>query len=128
MIQLAGCAIIEGGRILLLYKTRHNYYEFPGGKIQQGESREDAAFRETMEEIGCSVQIIKYLGAYESHISEGDFETHVYQAKILSGKPQIMEPEHFSNLKWIPLDSYSQYPLAENVKKFCDEYAKGLQE
>ena len=60
-IHLSGCAIIEEGKLLLLWKKKHKHYEFPGGKVNLGESLEEAARREVREEIWCEVDIIKYL-------------------------------------------------------------------
>ena len=98
-IQLSGCAIIDDGKLLLIWKKKHDHYEFPGGKVEGGETLEETALRETKEEIGCDVKIIKYLAYKEFHINGRDFRSHKYLAQIPRGQiPKIMEPELFRDI------------------------------
>lgn len=55
--------IIENGRVALIKRTKPNltYYVFPGGGIEEGETSEQAAIRETYEEIGVHVSIRRLL-------------------------------------------------------------------
>lgn len=43
------------GKLLLIYSPKYNYYKFPGGGIEEGESREEALIREVQEEAGYIV-------------------------------------------------------------------------
>ena len=125
-IQLSGCAIIKEGKLLLIWKKKHNHYEFPGGKVEEGETLEQTAVRETKEEIGCDVELIKYLGYEDFHIDGKDFRSHVYLAKIKKGqKPKVMEPKLFRDVFWLPIRKYKKYCVAPNVKQFCEDYIKG---
>ncbi len=47
--------IIRGGRIAMVRSLKYDYYNFPGGGIEPGESRLDAVIRETLEEAGLRV-------------------------------------------------------------------------
>ena len=51
----ARAIIISGGRIAMIHSLENNYYKFPGGGIEAGESRENALIRETLEETGLHV-------------------------------------------------------------------------
>lgn len=128
-INLSGCAIIKNRKLLLLFKKKHQYYEFPGGKVKEGETLEEAAARETKEEIGCEVEGLKYFGFEDIRAEEKDFRCHVYLAELKDGElPRITEPDLFGDLLWLPLNNLQKYPLAPNVKKFCEKYInkKGL--
>ena len=48
--------IIRGGRIAMIHSLKYDYYKFPGGGIEKGESGVDAAIRETAEEAGLVVK------------------------------------------------------------------------
>ena len=52
----------EDGHIALIYSSKFHVYSFPGGKIEEGESIEDALKREILEETGCSCRITRELG------------------------------------------------------------------
>lgn len=47
--------IIEGGRIAMVHSLKYDYYKFPGGGIDSGESHLDALIREVAEETGLTV-------------------------------------------------------------------------
>lgn len=124
-IQLSGCAIIENEKLLVIWKRKHNHYELPGGKVEEGETLEQTAIRETKEEIGCDVELLKYLGYIDFHINGKDYRSHTYLAKIKEGQePKIMEPEVFRDILWLPIREYKQYPVAPNVKQFCEDYIR----
>ena len=61
--------IIENGRVALIKRTKKHrvYYVFPGGGIEGHESPEEAAIRETYEELGLHVRIQKLLTVLEQH-------------------------------------------------------------
>lgn len=125
-IQLSGCAIIKNGKLLVLWKKRHGHYEFPGGRVENGENLQEAATREVREELGCDVQLGKYIG-YKEFIIEGkNFQSHKFLASIQPGCiPCAKEKSEFSHIFWLPIKNYKSYSVAPNVKDFCDDYIKG---
>ncbi|MEF2174990.1 MAG: NUDIX domain-containing protein [Candidatus Absconditabacteria bacterium] len=125
-VQLSGCAIIKDGKLLLLFKKKHQHYEFPGGKLEIGETLEQCAIREAKEEIGCDVKIIKYIGFKEFEINNKSYQSHKYLATIIDNQqPIVNEPKSFENLCWVDIQNYHNYNVAENVKAFCDDFICG---
>jgi 8-oxo-dGTP pyrophosphatase MutT (NUDIX family) len=51
----ARCITIQHGRIAMVHSLKYDYYKFPGGGIEKGETPEDALIRETLEEAGLIV-------------------------------------------------------------------------
>lgn len=51
----ARCIVIQHGRVAMLHSLRYDYYVFPGGGIEPGESGEEAMMREAREEAGLVV-------------------------------------------------------------------------
>jgi 8-oxo-dGTP diphosphatase len=66
----------ENNWLLTNHKTRG--WEFPGGKVEQGESLEDAAYREVWEETGASIEKLAPLGSYKVTDSTGFFIKKVF--------------------------------------------------
>ena len=71
-LHVVGAAIVEGGRVLAAKRgeSRYEYvahkYEFVGGKVETGESEEDALRREVFEELGAQVEVGEQLTEHES--------------------------------------------------------------
>ena len=62
MIRAAGCVVVRDGRVLLIHRERYDDWSLPKGKLDPGESWEDAALREVAEETGVRGELGEYLG------------------------------------------------------------------
>lgn len=124
-IQNSGCVIVREGKLLVLFKIKHSHYELPGGKMEPGETIQQTAIRETKEEIGVDVELHQYLGYLEFHINEKDYRSHNFLAAIKKGQePTVMEKDVFKEILWMPLKEYKKYPVANNVREFCENYER----
>ncbi len=125
-IQLSGCVIInDKEELLVLFKKKHQHYEFPGGKVEEGETLEEAAIRECKEELNVDVNIKKYLDYETFEIDNKKFQSHKFLATINNQTPEVNEPEKFEKIFWMPIKDYKKYPCAPNVKEFCQKYLDG---
>lgn len=97
-------AVIENekGEILAALRSSEmslaNYWEFPGGKIELGETKEQALRREIQEELGCTIEVGSPV---EDTIYEYDAFTvrlETFMAKIVEGEP--VASEH-AELRWL---------------------------
>jgi 8-oxo-dGTP diphosphatase len=110
--DLTGAIIIQNARILLVHNIKHGRrIENPGGKVEKGESHEQALKRECQEEIGCEIRIGDKMGVYHCHTPEGVFNCHHYHCTITKGEPTITEPHKCDKIEW-----YS-YEDLETLKK-----------
>jgi 8-oxo-dGTP diphosphatase len=109
--MVAGVAIVRHGRVLAARRTspveHAGRWEFPGGKVDPGESVEEAAVREIREELDCDVEIVRRLPG-EQPLSPG-FVLRVYEATLRSGEPtpgehdaiRWLAPEELDDLDWL---------------------------
>lgn len=86
------CFIIEEDNILLIYKKKGfeaGKYNGIGGRVERGESIEEAAKREVKEEVGVDIDNLEYTGLLEFYSieSEPDWRVYVFKAKIVNGTP-----------------------------------------
>lgn len=119
----AGCgaAILDAeGRLLLIQRLRQpeaGAWGLPGGKIDFGERAEDTARREIQEELGIVIEITG-LACIAETIDAGDgrhWVAPVYAARIVSGAPEVMEPEKHGGWGWFALDALPG-PLTSPVR------------
>lgn len=66
----------------LLTRHKERGLEFPGGKVEEGETAEEAAVREVKEETGAKIQSICYIGQYFVSGKSGNVIKNVYYAEI----------------------------------------------
>lgn len=90
------------GRSLLVHncKNKSDRWEFPGGKLKNGESLDDCGRREPLEELGMRVELESILGDYETSSPEGKFLCRTYLASS-ADEPRLLEPEKINAFAWL---------------------------
>ena len=102
MINATSCGgvVIFRGKVLLLYKNYRNKYEgwvLPKGTVEQGETHEQTALREVLEESGAKATIVKYIGKSEysfsvpENVVEKEVHWYLMMADSYYSKPQREE-------------------------------------
>ena len=103
----------DDGKILLV-RSRFSRQEWalPGGGVKHNESYEQAAVRETLEEIGLKIHNLRYLGKANSHESYAKFSVRVFAAHAsdydIKCNFEIMESRWF-NRDYLPKEYYALY-------------------
>lgn len=88
-------------------------WEFPGGKIEPGESVSEALTREIQEETGLVVTQPKLIGAYTYHWDHPDFtqQTFILLHRVQAGSPNItLNPTENDDYKWVTLEDFYAIP------------------
>lgn len=101
---VAGVVIKKDGKYLLLQEKQPKAYmlwNFPAGKVDIGESFEQAAIREAKEESGYDVELIKKIDIFQAKST--DATKHAFEAKIKGGELKFPEDE-ILDAKWFTLD------------------------
>ena len=118
-LRLAGCIILKNNSILLLHRISKDWYELPGGKIDEKETAQEAAIREIKEELGCNVTIVRELGNFDFEQDGHTLNYTWFIGKLESGEsPWNVEEETFDHFAFIPLAALSKHSLSTNMKNF----------
>lgn len=118
-----GVAVItdEQGNILIDRRKQEGLlgglWEFPGGKIEPGESVEDCVIREIKEELGIEIAVGSRLITIEHAYTHFKVTLNVFNCKYLSGEPQPIECDE---VKWVTLDEIDQYPFPKANGQIID--------
>lgn len=105
--------------VLILKRARVNdvlpeYWDIPGGTLEEGEDPFDGAIREAKEETGLDIQKPQ-LFFQKSNIDSGknkQFVTLVFLAKH-SGSEVVFNPDEHEEYKWITIDGISKYKTVD---------------
>ncbi|MDY2654110.1 MULTISPECIES: NUDIX hydrolase [Eisenbergiella] len=103
--------------ILMLRSKRYTAggleWEIPAGRVEKNESPEDAARRECMEETGCELEDLSYLGYQNPQNGMTDFRVHMYAAHVSTENGNFDKNEVDSKL-WVKRDEVMDW-LKNNV-------------
>jgi ATP adenylyltransferase len=87
-------------------------WEFPGGKVEPGETRLEALERELHEELGLRIHAGSFLMTVRHRYESFFITMHVYRARVIAGEPSLNEhaairwlkPDELYGLDWAPAD------------------------
>ena len=97
------------------YGEFEGMWEFPGGKIEPGESRESALKREIQEELGIDITIDKFLCTTDYDYPSFHLTMHCYLCSIESGEIELREHKSARWLSVDMLDSVEWLPADKEV-------------
>lgn len=114
-IEVAAAVIHDEGKILATQRGYGDFkggWEFPGGKIQPGESAEEAIVREIQEELQVCIRPEKLLTTVEYDYETFHLTMHCFLASIIKGEIQLIEHEamrwltsdQLESVDWLPAD------------------------
>lgn len=123
-INVVAALIRDGKRVFATARGYGNYkgwWEFPGGKVEPGESPEDALVREIREELDSEISVDEYISTIEYDYPEFHLSMRCYWCSLISGDLVLKEAEDakwldvetIDSVKWLPAD----ITLINEIKK-----------
>jgi 8-oxo-dGTP diphosphatase len=111
-IRVVGAMLEEGGRYLITQRpptsTLPLLWEFPGGRVEEGESDRDALARELREEMGIDVTVGEEVMHLEHKYPHYDIDFRVFRCKLASPESAIKHLRVHDH-RWVTLSEMSNY-------------------
>lgn len=111
--EVTAAIIHKNSRILIARRgsSRHlaGFWEFPGGKIEEGETPETCLKRELKEELGITVKVIEFFMQNMHHYAEKIILLKAYRCELISGN--ITQKDHDA-IAWIEKKDFHKYKFA----------------
>jgi 8-oxo-dGTP diphosphatase len=111
-LQVVAAALVRNARVLAARRLAPSGWEFPGGKIEAGESAAHALERECHEELGVIVRC----GPHLATASRDQIVVHLWRAELIEGCPAPLT-DH-SELRWVSrteLDELDWLPIDRDL-------------
>ena len=115
IISAVAAVILDGDRVFAAQRghgEQKGGWEFPGGKIEPGETPQQALAREIREELDTEIEVGDYLTTVEHDYPGFHLSMQLFWCWILQGNPVLLEhesarwldPEHIDSVAWLPPD------------------------
>ncbi|MEK4758160.1 (deoxy)nucleoside triphosphate pyrophosphohydrolase [Macrococcoides caseolyticum] len=126
-IKVVGAVIVKEGKILCAQRNEHTslplMWEFPGGKIEENETPEDALKRELMEEMKCEItvgdKVVTTVHEYDfATIELTTFYSEMVNDRIILEEHIDMKwlaPKELGTIEWAPADVEAVEKIMKNA-------------
>jgi len=122
---ISAAIITSEGRVLMVrrrVKEGELSWQFPAGGIEPGETPEEAAVRETLEETGVKVEAERLIGQ-RIHPKTGR-EMSYTACRVIDGEAHVADADELDAVAWVSLEEipdYVPYGLFEPVQRYLTE-------
>lgn len=115
-IDVVGAVIVRDGRVLAAQRggsgPLSGLWEFPGGKVELGETPREALEREIAEELACGVQVGRHVATTVHPYDFAEITLTTFYCDLVSGEPRLTEhtavrwlhPAELNDIVWAPAD------------------------
>nr|WP_241180334.1 (deoxy)nucleoside triphosphate pyrophosphohydrolase [Kocuria palustris] len=104
-VDVVGAVLVDGQTVLAARRSEQmslpGMWEFPGGKIEPGETPEEALARELVEELECTAEIGEHVENSVYEYERITVSLATYYCTLREGTPRLTE---HSEIRWVPVD------------------------
>ena len=127
MKLVAAGLIVQDGKVLICQRTKHQTmplkWEFPGGKIEEGEQPRDAMWRELEEELGIDAHVGDEVARIQHTYKGGNkVELRFFLIPKFKGK---LENRIFRDVRWVERSKLPEYDFLDADLELVEDIAKG---
>lgn len=119
IVLVAACALVDpDGRVLLAQrpegKSMAGLWEFPGGKVERGETLEACLRREIFEELGIEITVGQPITQVEHAYTHFRITLHAYTCQLVRGRPRPLE---VADWRWVRFEELDDFAFAVTDRK-----------
>lgn len=126
MTEVVAALIRDTDRVLICqrpaHKARGMLWEFVGGKVEPGESWEEALIRECREELAITISVGDIFTEVTHTYPDLTIHLTVFNAEITAGVPRKLE---HNDLRWITADELDRYAFCPADQPIVEKLRKG---
>ncbi len=124
---VAAAVIRREGRVLIAQRPAEgllgSLWEFPGGKVEHGETPEAALRREIREELGTEIAVVAPFGRYRHAYTHFKVTLHAFLCRLTGPAPR---PLQVQALRWVLPAELSDFPMGKIDRQIARRVAGGL--
>ena len=125
MTEVVAALIWQGDKFMICQRPAHKarglLWEFVGGKVELGETKERALIRECREEIGVTVKVGKVFMEVDHTYPDIDIHLTLFEAEIAEGIPEKLEHNDIRTISADEIDNYNFCPADDEILKKIKE-------
>lgn len=125
MVEVVAALIWKNGKFMICQRPAHKarglLWEFVGGKVEPGETKEQALVRECREELAVTVAVQEEFMSLVHEYPDITIHLTVFNAYIAEGVPQLLE---HNDVRWIPPKEIKNYDFCPADKKILEKIAE----
>ena len=128
IIKVTAGVIMKNGKVLLCRRRTGllaGKWEFPGGKVEDGEEASDCLVREIKEELSINIEDLRYIGRTDHHYPHISVRLLFYLADYAGGR--IIRTDH-DKTAWVLPGNIAKYDLAPADAVFLPRFIRLLAE
>ena len=118
MIDVVAAVIKKNNLYFIAQRNRNKhfayYWEFPGGKVDNQETFENALKREIKEELSINIAVLKHIASKKHKDEKIDVNVHYFLCELLN--ENIILSEH-EDMKWLQKNELKQFKMAPGDSK-----------
>ena len=120
MVEVVAALIWKNGKFMICQRPAHKarglLWEFVGGKVEPGETKEQALVRECREELAVTVAVQDEFMSLVHEYPDITIHLTVFNAYIAEGVSQLLE---HNDVRWIPPKEIKNYDFCPADNKIC---------